>query len=212
MTRIRSRRGYTLIEAIIAFTLFTTLMVSLAQLQSAARQVVSRLQGPASMTSDLNAAFRWFARDCAHFITPGFLTKGEPVVDLCTAGGEGAACEGGSYVQFWTVEYVQSGFQEIRSVKWQFGEKGLRRISSPITDVQSNLPPPSRPPRTAYELLMAPGATSGAIALHNGQQFEEIVIGLRGVPSGVRLKFSGPFGPQVWARLFQGQLLDQGGS
>lgn len=200
------KRGFTLIEALMASALLMVLLVQLGQIQQGARAALQRVRravgegqpgtpGSGAPEAQLTAARKQLETDCAQFLIPGLLRKGEPALDLTNVGGSTASAE----LTFYSACYRPAGCQEVRRVTWRLGAGGLERVSAPAVER-----PWLAPERTE---LMVAGVAELTLAFFDGKEFVESWAGRKGLPQGLRMHFLDPSKKaQNWEPRFHGAL------
>ncbi len=153
--------------------------------------------GATSSEQDLVRGFNSFSRDCAQFQNPGFLRKGQPVVELSQVSGDTTQGK----VTFYSAGYGPAGTQDIRRITYEMTGRGLERQDQPPS------PSPSGSHLAARKRLLVPGAKELEIALFDGRDYIRDWGRRLGVPQGLQLRFLTHRGErQVWSRPFRGTL------
>lgn len=195
---MRRRRGFSLMEAIISLTLFSFVFLALANLQQSAGRALEIIEA-GSASSDLrNRGFRQFSADCAHFVNPGILPPGTPVMDLSSTIGSSSSAK----VSWFTIEQSAGGAQGLRKVTYELVNKQLMRTSEEPAGFPENKE--VGPKRVT---VAADGVNGLQIQYWDGKGFFEDWVGSghKGVPQGVHFIMDvGPGRPLRFLKLFNG--------
>lgn len=194
---MRRRRGVTLVEALIALTLLTAVLVQLGQSHHAVSTRLWRERREQSGAAGLRPAFARFAADCAHVIDPGFRRgPDDPAFDLSQQ--TGSRIEG--RLTFYVAEYEPPGSQDIRRVTYQLRGGALTRTSEPPRPRGAHLP--------ASETTLLSRASDLEFSLHDGRVWTREWVGRRTPPVGLEMRFrDGAGNAHEWRRGFAGVQL-----
>ena len=196
----RQRRGFTLIEAMISFALFTLVIGQIGSITSAARTAMNRLRGPRTLEVAIARTRQVLVADCAAFAIPGFLGPGDPIVDVVASDG----AEATSSIIFYAAEWQPVGFQEMRRIKYTIEDHALVRVSGPA--VRSN----AAVLAAERKLVLMPNVKKVQFLLSvDGVTF--VPAGSSGLakalPVGLRIDLTPEDDvPRSWSQLFSGAL------
>lgn len=195
---MRRRGGFTLMEALISTTLLALIFLALANLQRSAAKVLDFIQtGTASADLRLRG-FRQFRQDCSHFVNPGILPPGTPVIDFtATTGGSSSA-----KISFFTIEQSAAGAQGLRRVTYELSGSNLMRTSTEPPGF-----PNSENDKADRTTVVADGVTGLTISFWDGKSRFTDLAGRKGLPQGLILTMTGPSRPPEFSGGFNGEVI-----
>lgn len=179
--RRTSRRGFTLVEAIISLTLLSLVFIELGQLQRTAAQVLDQIQTGTGSAAIRTRGYRQFSQDCAHFANPGILPPGTPVMDLSSTTGASSTAK----ISFFTIEQSTAGAQALRKVTYELvGTELVRTSTEPTT-----LFPARGDAEPDRRTVLADGVKGLAIQFWDGNTVvgDWVASGRKGLPQGLLL-------------------------
>lgn len=195
----RRRSGFTLMEALISTTLLALIFLALANLQRSAAKVLDLIQSGTASADLRLRGFRQFRQDCAHFVNPGILPPGTPVIDVTSTVGNSKTGK----ISFFTIEHSAAGAQGLRRITYELVGTNVVRTSAEPTGF-----PNSENDKADRKSILADGVTGITIKFWDGKTTFTDLAGRKGLPQGLVLEMTTATGiPPKFEGGFNGEVV-----